>query len=310
MKFSIIVPIYNVEPYIAKCIESVKVQTLTDFECLLVDDGTKDKSIEIAEEIIKDDKRFIVLHKENGGLSDARNYGLERANGEYVFFLDSDDYIREDMLEKTYEMAKKHDSDICRFDMYYEYDDGTRKLTKGGSKEIDSYKDNKDIIFENHSANTKIYRRDFLENKRFIKGLWYEDLATIPTWIALANNVSYVEEPLYIYYQRSGSISHNADPRLFDIYKSIDNIKSVLNIESKDVSRFYYYDALVETVLRIRAIKDRRTRLEYYQINTFRLDTDYPKWYEDTINYNPSFKQKIVFTLLKYNLIGLLDLIY
>ena len=129
MRFSIIIPVYNVEMYISKCIESVKGQTLTDFECLIIDDGTKDKSIEKAIETIGNDERFKIYHKANGGLSDARNYGIDKATGEYLFFLDSDDYIGNTLLEDTYNMAKKCDSDIVCFDMMYVYDNDEEKIS-------------------------------------------------------------------------------------------------------------------------------------------------------------------------------------
>ena len=149
-KFSVIVPVYNVEKYISKCLKSVKAQTLTDFECLIIDDGTKDNSIEKAIEVIGDDERFKIYHKVNGGLSDARNYGIDKATGEYLFFLDSDDYIDDTLLEDTYNMAKKYDSDIVCFDMMYVYDNGEEKMSCGADFECKSYKDDKSVIFINN----------------------------------------------------------------------------------------------------------------------------------------------------------------
>ena len=309
MKFSVIVPVYNVEKYIAKCLKSVMAQTLGDFECLLVDDGTKDNSIGVAKEVSGDDQRFIYLHKENGGLSDARNFGLKHARGEYVFFLDSDDHIREDLLEKSYAMAKKHDSDITCFDIMYEYEDHS-DINAVGMKECDSFKENKDLVFINHSANNKIFRRTFLEGKQFIKGLWYEDMATVPTWVAKANNVSYVPEAMYFYLQRSGSISHSEDPRIFDVYKALQNLKKELSLDSKFLYNFYYWDCLVMTTLRIRDIGDRKVRKEYYKTNIEKLDEECPDWYAMTKEKNPSFKQKILFYLLKHKLFGILNLVY
>ena len=230
-KFSVIVPVYNVEKYISKCIESVKGQSLTDFECLIIDDGTKDKSIEKAIEAIGNDERFKIYHKVNGGLSDARNYGIDKATGEYLFFLDSDDYIGNTLLEDTYNMAKKYDSDIVCFDMMYVYDNGEEKISYGADFECKSYKDDKSVIFINNSSNNKIYRRSFMNDKRFIKGMWYEDLAVIPVWLSKSNNVSHVGKPLYYYLQREGSISHSADPRIFDIYKALNIIKEDLHTD-------------------------------------------------------------------------------
>ena len=310
MKFSIIIPVYNVEKYITKCIESVKAQTLTDFECLIINDGTKDNSVEIASKAINGDDRFVIHHKVNGGLSDARNYGIAKAQGEYVFLLDSDDYIGETLLEDTYNMAKQYDSDIVCFDMMYVYEDDRESVSSGGNFEVTNFKDNKDLIFINNSANNKVYRHSFLEGKEFVKGMWYEDLAVIPTWLAQANNVSHVAKPLYYYLQREGSISHSADPRIFDIYTSIDMNKKALGLSSEALSKLYFNDCLVMTTLRIRDIEDNKMRLEFYKRNVEELDKDYPNWYRDVMKCDYTLKQKLVFTLLKNKWIKLLDRIY
>lgn len=308
MRFSIIIPVYNVEMYISKCIESVKGQTLTDFECLIIDDGTKDKSIEKAIEAIGNDERFKIYHKVNGGLSDARNYGIDKATGEYLFFLDSDDYIGNTLLEDTYNMAKKYDSDIVCFDMMYVFDNGEEKISFGADFECKSYKDDKSVIFINNSSNNKIYKRNFMNDKRFIKGMWYEDLAVIPVWLSKANNVSHVCKPLYYYLQREGSISHSADPRIFDIYKALNIIKEELHTDLTDL---YLDNCLIMTTLRIRDIEDKNMRIDFYYKHVDYLDNDCPKWYYDAIkNKDYNIKQKIVFFLLKHRKIKLLDRLY
>ena len=307
MRFSIIIPVYNVEMYISKCIESVKGQTLTDFECLIIDDGTKDKSIEKAIEAIGNDERFKIYHKTNGGLSDARNYGIDKATGEYLFFLDSDDYIGNTLLEDTYNMAKKCDSDIVCFDMMYVYDNDEEKISSGADFECKSYKDDKSVIFINNSSNNKIYRRSFMSDKRFIKGMWYEDLAVIPVWLSKANNVSHVGKPLYYYLQREGSISHSADPRIFDIYKALNIIKEELHTDLTDL---YLDNCLIMTTLRIRDIEDKNMRIDFYYKHVDYLDNDCPKWYDAIKDKDYNIKQKIVFFLLKHRMIKLLDRLY
>lgn len=114
-KISVIIPVYNVEKYIEKSISSVINQTLKDIEIIVVNDGTKDKSVDIVKNITKGDSRVKVIEKENGGLSSARNKGLEYATGEYIYFLDSDDYIELNMFEQVYNTAKKYDCDFVRF---------------------------------------------------------------------------------------------------------------------------------------------------------------------------------------------------
>ena len=310
MKVSIIIPVYQVEKEIGDCIRSVLKQTFTDYECLLVDDGTKDNSITEAQKIYGDDSRFRVIRKENGGLSDARNRGIDEARGEYLFFLDSDDEIEPSLLEKAYAMAKKHDSDIVVFDMLYVWPDGRKDVTVSGEKEVSSYPSDPGVIMINNSANNKLYRASFLKDKRFPKGKWYEDLAVVPIWLAKANNVSYVPEPLYLYKQRYGSISHSADPRIFDIYDSIHNIRKELDLTDRDLSVLYYENCLIMTTLRIKEIEARETRLEYYAKNIDLLEEAYPSWYEDLPREKYSIKLRIVFWLLKHRKIELLDRLY
>ena len=111
-KISIIIPMYNVEKYLRRCLDSVQNQTFSDFQAICVDDGSPDNSGEIAEEYAARDKRFVVVHKENGGLSDARNAGMPYATGEYIMFLDSDDFIHPQTMEFAYALAQKNGTDI------------------------------------------------------------------------------------------------------------------------------------------------------------------------------------------------------
>lgn len=312
MKVSVIVPVYNVEQYVAKCLESIKAQTLEDFECLVINDGSKDDSIKIAKETVKDDKRFKFYDKENGGLSDARNYGIEKASGEYLCFIDSDDYVDKELLELSYNMGKENNSDIVCFDMYYVWEDGNLEYSWGSNyKGTSNYKDNPEIIFSNNSANNKLYKASFMKNRRFFKGMWYEDMAVIPVWIAEANNMAHVYKPLYYYVQRQGSITHKADERLFDIYKSISMVKDKLQLGAYEVRKLFFDNCLVMTTLRIKEFDDKDTRIAYYKKNIELLESQYPNWYSDIKkdkDYN--FKQKVIFTLYHLRLFNLVEKAY
>ena len=112
---SIIIPMYGVEKYLRRCLDSVMNQTFTDWQAICVDDGSPDNSGKIAEEYAKRDKRFMVIHQDNGGLSDARNMGMKHATGEYIMFLDSDDFIHPQTMEMTYYMARRDDTDIVTY---------------------------------------------------------------------------------------------------------------------------------------------------------------------------------------------------
>lgn len=127
-KVSVIVPFYNVEGYIEKCLETLVNQTLQDIEIILVNDGSKDRSVNIVKKFQSSyPEKIVYLEKENGGLSDARNYAIPHAKGEYIAFLDSDDYVEKDMYQKMYELAVKENSDMVECDFYWEYPDKTKK---------------------------------------------------------------------------------------------------------------------------------------------------------------------------------------
>ena len=117
-KISVIVPVYKVEPYIRKCVDSILGQTFSDIQVILVDDGSPDQCGKICDEYAKQDKRVEVIHKENGGLSDARNAGVPYAKGEYIIFLDSDDYIEKDMLEYMYTRIQDSGADMATCGLY------------------------------------------------------------------------------------------------------------------------------------------------------------------------------------------------
>ncbi|HEF8786834.1 TPA: glycosyltransferase family 2 protein, partial [Providencia alcalifaciens] len=132
-EISVIIPVYNVENYIEKCITSVKLQSFTDFECIIIDDGSPDNSIDIAKNLIHDDTRFLIYSKKNAGLGPARNTGLDYANGKYIVFIDSDDYIEKDYLLDLITKIKLEDADICTCDV---------KLVDGNGNKIKEVKNN------------------------------------------------------------------------------------------------------------------------------------------------------------------------
>lgn len=215
MKFSIILPCYNVEKYIRACIDSILQQTYKDFEVILVDDGARDSTPQICDEYAEKDARVRTIHKPNGGQADARNIGLEAAQGDYICYVDSDDFLANDnvlqlLADKTagnpdivhYKFQEWFESDghiaPCRFDY--------RIPTKGRSV-ADIYCDliDKDAYY--NSAWSKIIRRGLLmENEiRFEKGIVGEDNEWYYHVVMAAKSLALVDEPLYIYRRRQGS---------------------------------------------------------------------------------------------------------
>lgn len=210
---SIVVPVYNVEKYLKKSIESILNQTYKNIEILLVDDGSTDSSGQICDSFSKVDPRIRVFHKANGGLSDARNFGIEQMKGQYVAFIDSDDYISKDYVWKLYSSIKNNDSEvsICSFSL----------VDEKGEKIKDELLDSGEICLTGQQilekvltadgyryvvAWNKLYRSTLFEKFQFKKGMLYEDEFLNYPLFWECQKVSIVEKPLYLYVQREGSI--------------------------------------------------------------------------------------------------------
>ena len=209
-KISVIIPMYKVEEYLKKCIESILKQTYANLEIIFVDDGSPDKCGEICEEYKKKDSRIKVIHKENGGLSDARNKGIDVATGKYVTFIDSDDYIEENYIEFLYNLMKKYNADISIGSHKIIYnnriiDKSTYKVFSENSEKVLEkilYDDGVDL-----SAWGKLYKIELFNKIRFPKGRLYEDSATTYKLIDLANVIAVSSRPIYNYVMRNNSIS-------------------------------------------------------------------------------------------------------
>ncbi len=238
-KISIIIPMYGVEKYLRRCLDSVQRQTFAEWQAICVDDGSPDKSGEIAEEYARADKRFVVVHKENGGLSDARNAGMPKATGEYVMFLDSDDFIHPQTMEIAYSLAKQNKSDIVSFtyDRFYRpqlmvyhklgfntdnvVPFGIRKkynIDKIKSRTInDVYEYATDSAHNAFNPNRKwlikhcqvwknMYRRDLISDIPFIKGILFEDFPWWSRVMLRQPRVTIAPLPLYYYIPNFGGI--------------------------------------------------------------------------------------------------------
>lgn len=208
MKISVIIPFYNVENYIIDCINSVKAQTFSDFECILVDDKSEDNSLKNAIEAISNDIRFrIISHKKNMRQGGARNTGIKNANGDWIAFLDSDDEWKSNFLEEMYNEAIASGADIVVCD--YENIDKEGRIINYSSQYISGIQTNKDLLLESFletpSPVNKLYKKEIWKEICFPTNIFYEDLATIFKTIFFAKKVSFINNSLYIYKQREDS---------------------------------------------------------------------------------------------------------
>lgn len=230
---SIVVPVYNVEKYLERCIDSILEQTFEDFEILLVDDGSKDSSGSICDELAKKDKRLRVFHKSNGGLSDARNYGLERIRGDYVTFIDSDDFIGKNYLKTLMDQMVENNADISMISSAAIYDDDpVPEETEGKCYVMDGKTAFKVLVCRemlSWSAWGKLFKKSIVKELRFPKGYCYEDLHTIPYLISNSSIFAYCSKVEYYYIQRRDSIMHVVTLERIKMWeKGIDKLQTYI----------------------------------------------------------------------------------
>lgn len=214
VSISIIVPVYNVEQYLRRCVDSLVNQTYRNLEIILVDDGSPDRCGEICDDYAEKDDRIVVIHKPNGGLSDARNKGIDIARGDYIMFIDSDDWIEKEACKELVKIATKEQADIIPFGVNNVYDNGKIESYpikfKGNITSADCIKaliyNIKDYGIFNYACN-KMYSIDLFDNIRFQSGKLAEDQGMTYKLFHIAKRIYVCDKQLYNYYQRVGSIS-------------------------------------------------------------------------------------------------------
>lgn len=262
---SIIIPVYGVEKYIKKCIESIINQSFTDFECLIINDGTLDDSICIAKGVVGNDPRFIFIDKENGGQGSARNLGIDLAQGNYLAFIDSDDYINIHFLELMYSKITLEDSDACVCNVACV--DCLGNIVATINNNVPLYYEKNDYFLSNRSITSfmcdKVFHKSIFETIRFDTSLrTHEDIYIV--FEALFNKkITYVDKPLYNYLQRPGSTSKALHPSTFNNRVKIKN-KYINFHYSNQLSD---YDYLVYTYL--------RSYVFYMTVEIARYSTEY-----------------------------------
>lgn len=208
---SVILPIYNVEKYIDRCLNSVLRQTYTNIEIILVDDGSTDNCQKICDEYAKNDNRIKVIHKKNGGLSDARNAGIKIAKGKYITLIDSDDYVENDYVEFLYSLIKESNAEIsiCSHTVLYENGTKLEKATHENSI-LDPKTTLKRILYDDGidlSAWAKMYKKELFDTVQYPKGRLFEDAATTYLLIDQCDKIAIGSESKYYYIIRSNSIT-------------------------------------------------------------------------------------------------------
>lgn len=215
-KISIIVPVYNMERYLRQCVDSILAQTFKEWELLLIDDGSKDSSAAICDEYAAVDSRIRVIHKENGGLADTRNMGIEMATAPLIGFIDSDDWVDPDMYETLYDTLVKSEADISMCGHYYTYTYREKPSCTSGEVKVYSGDEALMMIIEDRKIKSflvdKLYKKEVIRDL-LPKSFYYEDYATLFKWFVGVSKVAICESPKYHYRQRRGSIALDSHPR-------------------------------------------------------------------------------------------------
>lgn len=308
-KLSIIVPVYNTQQYLEKCLHSLVNQTLEDIEILVVNDGSTDNSEAIIEEFAKKyPDKLHVYKKENGGLSSSRNYGIDKSLGEYIGFVDSDDYVALDMYEKMYDKAKKCDLDIVVCDTVKVYDDNEKEVMVHANLNY-SYSFIKNYIISPPMAPSRIYKSGlFNRDVKFKEGTFYEDLHIVPTLVNFTDKIGFLEEGLYFYYQRSGSIMYQEkfNKNLLHIFSVLEYVGEQLN-QYKDEVEYLYITHLLRTAS-LRFLDHKEGVIQLKEIKKI-MKEKFPNWRKNIYYKKSSWKLKLICLCAYHDMIGVLHLL-
>lgn len=255
IKVSVIVPVYNVEKFIGKCLDSLVNQTLKDIEIIVVNDGSPDNSQKIIDKYTKKYKNIKSFIKENDGQGSARNLGLEHAKGEYISFVDSDDYLELTALEEMYNKAIKDKSDIVICDMVDHYPD----------KEIYHNCTKYDSVFKvTPSACNKIFKRELIEDFKFLSKLWYEDFNFTTKVLFNTDKISTISKGFYnCYCGHTSTMNNNNSKKNLDMIIVIDDIIKYLKENNKyddNVVSYLIFDHILITTINRVAIQSSKDK--------------------------------------------------
>ncbi len=307
MKVSVIVPVYNVEKYLRKCLDSLVNQTFKDYEVILVNDGSTDSSQSIIDEYQSKYSCIKAYQKENGGMSSARNLGLSYATGEYIAFVDSDDYVELFFLEEMYSRAKEANSDVVICD-YYALNEEEKRYMKCHMNY--SPDERIEYLLSPPMVWSKLIKKEIMDKIRFTEGIFYEDLDICIRLFPFVNKISFVDKPLYNYYlQHSGSVmtQKTFNNHLLDIFTVLDDCKKLLQENYFREIEYIYITHLLRTAT-LRFL-DYPNTLEYLVRINATMEREFPNWRENDYYHECSMKVKVICFLAIHRMYWLLKII-
>lgn len=283
IKYSFIVPVYNTEKYLKKCLDSLVNQTLKEFEIIIVNDGSTDKSSEIISKYIEKYSNMKLIEQKNVGLSMARNNGVKKAQGEYLIFVDSDDYVELDLLKRIDENIE--DVDVLRFQIYEE-DESYKNKVKVEEVPFDMV-DGKTAIklITNYKyvepAWCYVYRKEYyIKNKfNFKKGVYHEDFGLIPYVIYKAGKVKSIDYAGYHYISRSGSIINSVSydktvKKAFDMLEQYKELRSKVSIKEKNMDNYFLSYIANSAIVKADTLKGKEKKEYIKELNEMKAYND------------------------------------
>ncbi len=270
-KVTVVIPCYNVEDKIERCLNSLMNQTYTDFTAILVDDGSTDSTASIIQQYTEKDLRFQYVYKENGGQASARNLGIQMTESELITFIDSDDYVKDQYLEKLAIPFENENVDMsaCYFERIYQDKTSVNRFSENDLK-----------LSKFPAVWAKMFRTNMIKYHQvsFPEGLWYEDLCFFTQLLKYMNHFVVIDQSLYCYIQNENSTMYTYSDKIFDIYQ----VFNILEKEKQDHDTFEYimiYHILVGTVFRASFKPDfnSKTIQSIYEF----VNQKYPKWYKN-----------------------------
>ena len=278
-KVTIVVPIYNVEKYLDKCLYSIINQSYRNLEIICINDGSKDNSEKIVLEYKKNDKRIVYIKKKNGGLSSARNTGIEKATGDYICFVDSDDWVNHEYVKKLVNNLEENNSDISICNIKHIYEDGKEKKVSFGiteNKVMDECETLKELfigdLLQNHTVN-KLYKTELFRKNNILYpvGRIYEDVFTTYKLFLSAKRISLLNDYLYYYLQeREGSILtkpfNEKKLDLLDAIEEINNNKKISKYKLNKYIQIFYIRQLIGLFYHIFPVYNKETKKYFSNI--------------------------------------------
>lgn len=306
MDVSIIIPVYNCEKYLNQCLNSVLNQkTNCSYEIICINDGSTDRSIEI---LNKYQGKIKIIDIENSGPGKARNIGISESSGEFLMFVDSDDYVSDNFVEKMYQTIIENNADVCISDFYRVYDHRLEHIYKG-NKEI-YYKGNfdKPLLMEYHSAN-KIIRKSIFVS--YPEDMFFEDVVAISLSLLNAKKIVKIDDALYYYRCVKESTTNTLSNKIYDINKALNTIENtfIKNGYLDVIEYLYVNNILVDLCIKIiksKRIDAKKQVFKYLNI----INNKYPNWSKNKYLQDERFMKRLYLFFLKHHFYAIIYSVY